>query len=51
MILEHLKNGVIAHVYRIFTQKRRLEFSGAICLAKIFENVSFDPYNFRITRL
>ena len=28
-----------------------LEFSGAFFLAEIFEKVSFDPYNFRITRL
>ena len=27
-----------------------LEFSGAFFLAEIFEKVSFDPYNFRITR-
>ena len=27
------------------------EFSGAFFLAKIFEKVSLDPYNFRITRL
>ena len=32
-------------------QKDHLEFSGALFLAKIFENVSFDPYNFRIIRL
>ena len=25
--------------------------SGAFFLAEIFEKVSFDPYNFRITRL
>ena len=31
--------------------KGRLEFSGAFFLAEIFEKVSFDPYNFRITRL
>ena len=28
-----------------------LEFSGAFFLAEIFEKVSFNPYNFRITRL
>ena len=28
-----------------------LEFSGAFFLAEIFEKVSFDPYDFRITRL
>ena len=31
--------------------KGHLEFSGAFSLAEIFEKVSFDPYNFRITRL
>ena len=30
---------------------RNVEFSGAFFLAEIFEKVSFDPYNFRITRL
>ena len=33
------------------TSKGHLEFSGAFFLAEIFEKVSFDPYNFRITRL
>ena len=32
-------------------KKVHLEFSGAYFLVKIFEKVSFDPYNFRITRL
>ena len=31
--------------------KGHLEFSGAFFLAEIFEKVSFDSYNFRITRL
>ena len=31
--------------------KGHLEFSGAFFLDEIFEKVSFDPYNFRITRL
>ena len=31
--------------------KGHLEFSGAFFLAEIFEKVSFDPYDFRITRL
>ena len=31
--------------------KGHLEFWGAFFLAEIFEKVSFDPYNFRITRL
>ena len=33
------------------TSKGHLEFSGAFFLAEIFEKVSFDPHNFRITRL
>ena len=32
-------------------KKVTLEFSGAFFLAETFEKVSFDPYNFRITRL
>ena len=36
---------------RFLPQKGHLEFSGAFFLAEIFEKVSFDPYNFRITRL
>ena len=52
MIFEHLRNGKIAHFQRIFTLKLgHLEFSGAFFLAEIFEQVSFDRYNFRITRL
>ena len=31
--------------------KGHLEFSGAFFLAESFEKISFDPYNFRITRL
>ena len=31
--------------------KGNVEFSRAFFLAEIFETVSFDPYNFRITRL
>ena len=31
--------------------KGHLEFSGAFFLAEVFEKVSFDPYNSRITRL
>ena len=50
-IFEHLKNGIIAHFKRIFTLKGHLQFSAAFFLAEIFENVSFDPCNFRITRL
>ena len=48
---EHLKNSTIAHVKRIFTLKSSPEFSGAFFLAEIFPKVSFDPCNFRITRL
>ena len=36
---------------RQFLEKGHLEFSGAFFLAEIFEKVSFDPYNFWITRL
>ena len=36
---------------RFLPKKGHLEFSGAFFLAEIFEKVSFDPYNFRITRL
>ena len=34
-----------------FYPKRSPELSGALFLAEIFEKVSFDPYNFWITRL
>ena len=51
-ISEHLKNGIILPIFNGFLpQKGHLELSGAFFLAEIFENVSFDPYNFRITRL
>ena len=33
------------------TSKGHLEFLGGFFLAEIFEKVSFDPYNFQITRL
>ena len=46
-IFEHPKNGIIAHFQRIFT----LERSARIFLAEVFQEVSFDPYNFQITRL
>ena len=44
---------MIAHFYQIFTLKIKglLKFSGARFLAEIFEKVSFDTYNFQITRL
>ena len=32
-------------------KKGHLEFSGAFFLVEIFEKVSFDPYNFRTTKL
>ena len=35
----------------IFNGYLDLKFSGAFFLAEIFEKVSLDPYNFRITRL
>ena len=50
-IFEHLKNGVIAHFKRILTLKRSPRVFGSFFLDEIFEKVSFDPYNFRITRL
>ena len=34
-----------------YPKKGHLQFSGAFFLAEIFEKVSFDPYNFWITRL
>ena len=37
--------------YGFLPQKGHLEFSGALFLAEVLEKVSFDPYNFRITRL
>ena len=52
MIFEHLKNGLIAHFWRIqLPLKGPLEFSGAFFWADIFEKVSFDPCDFRISRL
>ena len=44
MVLLPIFNGFLP-------QKGHLEFSGDLFLAEIFEKVSFDPYNFRITRL
>ena len=35
----------------VFNGYLDLKFSGAFFLAEIFEKVSLDPYNFRITRL
>ena len=49
-IFEHLKNGIIAYFNGFFTRKRSPRIFGAFFLAEIFEKVSFDPYNFRITR-
>ena len=49
---EHLKNLYNCPFLTDFYPKRgHLEFSGAFFLVEIFEKVSFDPYNFRITRL
>ena len=50
-IFQHLKNGIIAHFYRIFTLKRSPKIFGSLFLAEIFEKVSSDPYNVRITIL
>ena len=50
-IFEHLNNGIIAHFNGFLPLKGHLESSGAFFLAEILEKVSFDPYNFRITRL
>ena len=50
-IFEHLQNGIITHFKRIFTLKRPPRIFENLFLAEIFEKVSFDPYNFRITRL
>ena len=50
-IFEHLKYGITAHFNGFLPLKGHLEFSGAFFLGEIFEKVSFDPYNFRITRL
>ena len=49
-IFERLKNGIIALLKQIFTLKRSPRIFGAFFLAESFEKVSFDPYNFRITR-
>ena len=50
-IFEHLKSGIIAHFNGFLPQKGHLQFSEAFFLAEIFEKVSFDAYNFWITRL
>ena len=34
-----------------YPKKVTLEFLGAFLLAKIFKKVTFDPYNFQITKL
>ena len=47
-----LPNVVWLPIFNGFLPSRgHLEFSGAFFLAEISEKVSFDPYNFRITRL
>ena len=50
-IFEHLKNGIITRFEQIFTLKMSPRIFGSLffCMAEIFEKVSFDPYNFRIT--
>ena len=45
------KNGIIAYFKRTFTLKWTPRIFGISFLAEIFDKVSFDPYNFRITRL
>ena len=35
----------------IYPKQRPPRILGSLFLAEIFEKVSFDPYNFRITRL
>ena len=45
------KNGIIAYFKRIFTLKWTPRIFRISFVAEIFEKVSFDPYNFRITRL
>ena len=47
----HLKIGIIAHFLRIFTLKRSPRIFRGLFLAEIFEKVSFDPYNIRISTL
>ena len=44
MVLLPIFNGFLR-------QKGHLQFWGAFFLPEIFEKVTFDPYNFRITRL
>ena len=34
-----------------YPKKGHQEFSGAFFLAEMFKKVSFNPYNFRVTRL
>ena len=55
-IFEHLKNDITAHFWRIFTLKRLPRIFGSLFSSWNFNEifswkVSFDPYNFRITRL
>ena len=50
-IFEHLKNGIMPIFNGFLPQRGHLEFSGVFFLVEMFEKVSFDPYNFRITRL
>ena len=50
-IFDHLKNGTIAHFYRICTLKRSPRIFGSFFCGSNFRKVSFDPCNFRITSL
>ena len=50
-IFDHLKPGITALFKGFLLWKGHLEFSIAFFLAENFEKVSFDAYNFRITRL
>ena len=48
---ENERTGIAGTNRDEVTVNLHLEFSAAFFLAEIFEKVSFDPYNFRITRL
>lgn len=46
-----LAGKILGTCGRDYPKKVPLIFSRAFFLSEIFEKVSFDPYNFRITRL
>ena len=50
-IFQHKKKGMISHFKRLITLKWTPRIFGISFLAETFEKASFDPYNFRITRL